>query len=168
MSMIIQTPRIIIREFLPEEQEIYLTHFTDERIALYLPRRNRDERIVIFNNALNQYAITKTTGTWGMFNKINGEFMGSCLLRPFNDEPGIVELGYSLEQKYWGQGLATEMAAAMITHGLSDTNVTEIVAVTVFENSGSQRVLEKAGLKRTDNFIRNGEELAFFRQKTVI
>ncbi len=167
MSIILQTPRIIIREFLPEEREIYLTHFTDERVALYLPNRSRDERISIFNNALKQYAVTKTTGTWGMFNKITGEFMGSCLLRPFNEEPGIVELGYSFEHKYWGQGLATEMAVAMITHGLSDTNVTEIVAVTILENLGSQRVLEKAGLKRAANFIRNGEELAFYRQKST-
>ena len=123
MSIIIQTPRIIIREYLPEEQVFYLTHFTDERVALYLPRRSRYERIGIFNNALKQYTVTKTTGTWGMFNKITGEFIGSCLLRPFNDEPGVVELGYSLEQKYWGQGLATEMAAAIITHGLSAPNV---------------------------------------------
>ncbi|MDB5031770.1 GNAT family N-acetyltransferase [Mucilaginibacter sp.] len=163
MSIIVQTRQVFIREFLQEEQEIYLNHFTDEKVALYLPKRDRDERINIFNNALNQYPITKTIGIWGIFNKANGEFIGSCLLRPFNDDQRTIELGYSLEQKYWGQGIATEMAIAMITHGLSDTNTLEIVAVTILENSGSQRVLEKAGFKRMDNLSRNGEELAFFR-----
>ncbi|MDB4925301.1 GNAT family N-acetyltransferase [Mucilaginibacter sp.] len=165
MSIIVQTPRVFIREFLPEEQEIYLNHFTDEKVALYLPKRDREERINIFNNALNQYPITKTIGVWGIFNKANGEFIGSCLLRPFND--GIIELGYSLEQKYWGQGIATEMAIAMTSHGLSDTNTLEIVAVTVLENLVSQRVLEKAGFKRMSNLSRNGEELAFFRVRAL-
>ncbi|MCC8425546.1 GNAT family N-acetyltransferase [Mucilaginibacter sp. UR6-11] len=165
MNIIAQTLRMIIREFLPEELETYLTHFTDDEVARYLPKRSRDERIVIFNNALSQYLTTKATGIWGIFDNATGEFIGSCLLRPFNDEPGILEVGYSMEKKYWGRGIGTEMALAMITHGFADINITEIVACTTFENVASQRVLQKAGLKPVENLIRNGEELAFFRLK---
>lgn len=167
MSIIIQTPRLIIREFLPEELEMYLNHFTDEKVCLYLPKRTTEERITIFNNALNKYTITKATGIWGMFDKTTGDFIGSCLLRPFNDDPGLIELGYSLEQKYWGQGIGTEMGTAMIAHSFNDAATTAVVAVTILENTGSQRVLEKAGLKRMDNILRDGEELAFFELKAL-
>jgi ribosomal-protein-alanine N-acetyltransferase len=160
---ILQTPRLVIREFLPSEEDIYLNHFNDEKVALYLPKRSRDERINIFRTALEQYAGNKKSGIWGMFNKADGDFIGSCLLRPFNNEPGILELGYSMEQKYWGLGIGTEMAEAMVTYGFADKNTLEIVAVTILENIGSQRVLEKAGLKRTDNLLRGGEDLAYFK-----
>jgi ribosomal-protein-alanine N-acetyltransferase len=163
MSIVAQTPRIIIREFLPDEENIYLNHFTDELVTRYLPVRSREERINFFRKALEQYAINKKAGTWSIFNKADGEFIGSCLLRPFNTEPGIVELGYSMERKYWGMGIGTEMATAMVAHGFTDPTTLQIVAVTTLENVGSQRVLEKAGLKRMDNFVRDGIELAYFK-----
>jgi len=163
MSLIAQTPRITIREFLTEELETYLDHFTDEQVTLHIPKRSREERITIFNNALSQYPKTNTTGIWGMFDIITDDFIGSCLLRPFDDKAGALELGYSLEQKYWGRGIATEMAKAMRDHGFADAAIHEIVAVTTLDNKGSQRVLEKAGFKQGDNLIRNGEELAYFK-----
>lgn len=167
MSLITQTPRITVREFLPDELETYLTHFTDEQVALHIPKRSREERINIFNNALSQYPVSKTTGIWGMFNPANNGFIGSCLLRPFNDDPTVLELGYSIEQKYWGQGIGTEMVLAMVDYAFADESITAIVAVTTLENIGSQRVLEKAGLKREGDLVRNGEELAFFSLKAA-
>jgi ribosomal-protein-alanine N-acetyltransferase len=163
MTIIAQTNRLTIREFLPTDLETYLHHFTDDRVIVHLPKRSREERITIFNNALNQYPITKTAGIWGIYNKANGEFMGSCLLRPFENETGVLELGYSLDYKYWGQGIATEMANAIIAHGLNDNNIADIVAVTTLGNIPSQRVIEKAGLKRVDDLVRSNEVLAFFR-----
>ncbi|MES2377894.1 MAG: GNAT family N-acetyltransferase [Bacteroidota bacterium] len=163
MATITQTERLNIREFLPEELDTYLNHFIDERVLQFIPKRSTDERITIFNNALKQYEIIKTKGIWGIFSKADGSFMGSCLLRDFELQPGAVELGYSLDHKHWGKGIASEMATAIIEHGFTDANVKEIVAVTELENTGSQRVLEKAGLTRVDNLIRNSEELAYFR-----
>jgi ribosomal-protein-alanine N-acetyltransferase len=167
MAAIAQTPRLIIREFLPDEETIYLNHFNDEMVTQYIPKRSREERINIFQRGLEQYATSKTTGLWGIFSKAGGDFIGSCLLRPFYDEAGVLELGYSLEKKYWGDGFATEMATVMVAHGLSDPNISEIVAVTELENVGSQRVLEKAGFKRMDNLLRNGEELAYFNTQRL-
>ena len=163
MSIIVETPRLIIREFLAEELETYLNHFKDEEVCLYLPKRTPDERIKIFMIAIANYTTNKQSGIWGMFNKADGDFIGSCLLRPF-DEPGKIELGYSMDKRYWGQGIGTEMAIAMVSHGFTDATINEIVAVTVPENIASQRVLEKAGLVRSGNLVRNGEELAYFRK----
>ncbi|HEY9535157.1 MAG TPA: GNAT family N-acetyltransferase [Mucilaginibacter sp.] len=165
MTVITQTLRIIIREFLPDELEVYLGHFNDERVTLHLPKRSREERTAIFNIALNQYIDSKTSGIWGMFDNCTGHFIGSCLLRPFNNDKTIMELGYSMEQKYWGRGLGTEMALAIIEHGFTDPSVAEIVAVTTFENIASQRVLEKAGLIREGNLRRGEDDLAFFSLK---
>ena len=163
MSFSLKTSRLVIREFVSGEEETYLNHFNDERVIRYLPKRSREERSNIFNRALVNYLSTSNLGLWGMFDKNSEEFIGSCLLRSFSEEAGVVELGYSMEQKYWGFGLGTEMAVAMIEHGFSDPNTIEIVAVTELENTGSQRVLEKAGMKRMDNINRDGMELAFFR-----
>lgn len=163
MYLIVQTQRITVREYLPHELETYLNHFTDKEVALYIPKRSQEERIGIFNNAFIQYQTTKTNGMWGMFNNINEEFIGGCLLRPFHDDPNLFEIGYSIERQYWGQGLATEMVEALIAYGFTTPNITTIVACTELPNIASQRVLEKAGFKRGENlFEEDGLELAFF------
>jgi len=167
MNIIVQTPRLIIREFLPQEKTVYLDHFTDEEVCKHLPKRSREERTTIFSTALTNYAATKQTGTWGMFDKLNGNFIGSCLLRPFNDQPGVLELGYSMEKSYWGKGIGTEMAKAMVNYAFTYENVKEVVGVTTLENTASQRVLEKAGLLRMDDVEKSGEMVAFFKKQKV-
>jgi ribosomal-protein-alanine N-acetyltransferase len=58
-----------------------------------------------------------------------------------------VEVAYLLAQAYWGQGLATEAARAALRYGFETLALDRIVAVVHPENRGSQRVLEKAGLR---------------------
>jgi ribosomal-protein-alanine N-acetyltransferase len=163
MQIIAQTPRFVIRNFLPEEEEIFLSLFNDNRVTLHLPKRNRKENIEIFRCALNDYAENKSLGRWGIFNNTDGEYIGQCLLRSFADQPGKIELGYVLHQKYWSQGIASEMAIIMIGYAFTRTDTPEIVGVTTLGNIGSQKVLEKAGMTRMENFRRDGQVLAYFR-----
>ena len=163
MRIIAQIDRLIIREFLPGDEEVYLNHFNDELVTRHLPKRSRDERSLIFQNALQQYSTPGVCGTWGMFNPFNDDFIGSCLLRDFDNETGAIELGYSMNRKYWGAGIGTEMAKMLVAYGLHDAAVLTIVGVTTLDNVGSQRVLEKAGMQRQANMLKHGEELAFFR-----
>jgi ribosomal-protein-alanine N-acetyltransferase len=165
MHTLAQTPRFSIRNFKPEEEAIYMSLFEDERVTVHLPDRSRKEHLEIFRKAFNDYAENKALGRWGIFNNIDGDFIGLCLLRKYDNEAGKVELGYVLHQKHWGKGIAGEMAIIMVGYGFTHTDAAEIVAVTTLENTGSQKVLEKAGLVRQANFKRDGEELAYFSIK---
>ncbi len=164
MPLFIQTPRFVIRDFKPEEVNVYMSLFDDEMVTVHLPNRSRKEHLEIFHDAFKDYAQGNVLGRWGMFNNGDGDFIGLCLLRKY-DNPGQVELGYVMHQKYWGKGIASEMARILVSYGLTNTDAKEIVAVTTLENIGSQRVLLKAGMTRMDNFFRPNErkELAFFK-----
>lgn len=163
MYLIAQTNRLTIREFLPDELETYLDHVMDKKVGRYISKKTREERETIFNNALVNYQETKTFGIWGIFSNDDNEFIGSCLLRPFENDPTILELGYTLEPKFWGQGLATEMVKTITAYGLDNTTVKEIVACTDIPNIASQNVLVKTGFKQEANSNVYGLELAFFR-----
>jgi len=163
MPLFIQTPRFVIREFKPEEQDLFLSLFDDERVIVHLPKRSRKELTELFKLALRDYATGNPLSRWGLFNNGDGDFIGFCLLRDFYNEPGKVELGYVLHPKYWGNGIASEMAKIMVAQGFLNTGAKELVAVTTLGNTGSQKVLLKAGMTRMENFVRDGEELAFFR-----
>ncbi len=56
------------------------------------------------------------------------------------------ELGYRLARSAWGQGFASEAAAALVTLALGPRGFDRVRAETMAVNAGSRRVLEKAGL----------------------
>src|SRR5438067_603526 len=55
---------------------------------------------------------------------------GLCFL----DNTPEVEVGYVLDKPYWGQGLATEAAAAALRYGFDTLNLERIVAIARPEN----------------------------------
>ena len=162
MIPIIDTDRLIVRQFKPEDEAIYLNLCEDERVTLHLPYRTREEQTVIFRESLLDPP-GQLIGRWGMFNKADGDFIGTCLLRAFDDDTDSIELGYVLGYKYWGMGIATEMAGLLLAYARNINADAKFVAVTTLENNASQHVLEKVGLHRVGNYIRQGKDLAFFK-----
>lgn len=62
------------------------------------------------------------------------------------DDTGLVgEMGYTLNQDYWGQGLATEVAGLLIQLGCEKLGLRRIEATCEPQNAASIRVLEKSG-----------------------
>jgi ribosomal-protein-alanine N-acetyltransferase len=64
-----------------------------------------------------------------------------------------VEVAYTIASEYWGQGLATEAALAILNHGFEKLHLARMVSLIEPENIASQRVAEKIGMafeKRVD------------------
>ena len=100
---------------------------------------------------------------WAM--RLHGDYalIGWVMLRPINDS-SYVEVGYRLPQSSWGKGYATEATLALLDYGFNAVGLDEITAVTHANNTASQHVLTKAGLKRDGTFNYNGRvEIPFFR-----
>lgn len=58
------------------------------------------------------------------------------------------EIKYALRRAHWGRGLASEAAAALLSHGAQAHGLQRIIATVDPENIASQSVLLKAGLQR--------------------
>ena len=62
--------------------------------------------------------------------------------------PDSAEIGYDIARPLWGQGLATEAAAAVIAFGFEELGLARIQAVAGIRNTASWRVMEKLGMQR--------------------
>ncbi|WP_405008204.1 GNAT family N-acetyltransferase [Kitasatospora purpeofusca] len=67
------------------------------------------------------------------------------------DAEGTVGLGYGVAPETEGQGYATEALLALLRRGFAEGGVRRALADTTHDNAASQRVLEKAGLRRTSS-----------------
>lgn len=102
-------------------------------------------------------------GVWMFRDKVDGRFIGRAGLKNShvggNDE---VELLYTVMSEYWGKGLATEMAEAILTISFEQLGLADVVCFTLLTNRASQRVMEKVGFKYERNIIHVGLPHVFY------
>ena len=103
-------------------------------------------------------------GNWAVHLKGNDAFIGWVLLKHLQDS-GLIEVGYRFHKKFWGKGYATEIARAVLDHGFMNLKLDKIVGITNPRNAGSQRVLEKIGLKYIGPDHYFDQEVAFFEMQ---
>ncbi|MEO3405740.1 GNAT family N-acetyltransferase [Mucilaginibacter sp. CAU 1740] len=163
MSIITQTHRLLIREFTPDDEELSMLIDADDRLTQYVKKRTPEESKQVFKDTLKDYKNKTGLGRWGIFNVADNDFIGVCIMKPSDYDRNHIELGYRLHFKYWGQGIATELAEALINYGLNKVGLNEICAVTHPENVASQKVLIKAGFVRDGSVFWYGENVPFFR-----
>ena len=112
---------------LPHPMPLYSAEFK------IMSLRNRKQRGLAY-----PYAITLD----------GGELIGVMDL--FRSAPNAaLEIGYWIGKPYWGQGLSTEAARAVITEARETLGVEALIAGAFADNPASLRVLEKLGFKQT-------------------
>lgn len=90
---------------------------------------------------------------------INGEAVGGIGLHLQADiQCRNAELGYWLGEPFWGKGIITKAVRQMVDYGFLTWDIDRIFARPFGTNTGSQKVLEKAGFTLEGRF-----EKTFFK-----
>jgi [ribosomal protein S5]-alanine N-acetyltransferase len=78
--------------------------------------------------------------------KETGNPIGICGLIK-RDTLEDVDIGFAFLEKFWSKGYAYESASAVMEYGRKELGINRVVAITVPDNIGSIKVLEKIGLR---------------------
>jgi RimJ/RimL family protein N-acetyltransferase len=151
MHVILETPRLILRQFTEDDVENLFDLNSDPEVMRYLtggeptPREVFRDEIIPFH--LEVYKRLDRLGTWAAESAATGEFLGWFHLRPGpHTDITNVELGYRLRRSTWNMGYATEGSRALISMGFTGLGVQRVFAHTMTVNTASRRVMEKCGL----------------------
>jgi len=90
---------------------------------------------------------------WPIFLRATDEHAGCAGLRPYKLKDRIYELGFHLRPAYWGKGLASEAARAVIAYAFETLRVSALFAGHHPANQVSRHVLEKLGFRFTHEEI---------------
>jgi len=140
--------------------EVYLHPLVARWIG---PRTREDIRWEIEQQVEHQASLGWSF--WGVEYQATGRLIGDCGLQPLEHRGPEVELGYDLHPSFWGQGLATEAARAVMQQGFGPLGLERVVAVVKPEHVASQRVLEKVGLQRCGTRTAYGETLLLYEAR---
>ncbi|GDX53402.1 hypothetical protein LBMAG27_24490 [Bacteroidota bacterium] len=146
MKIILETPRLLLREFeITDAENFYLLN-SDHDVIRYtgdVAFKNLDEAKALIEN----YVPYKRDGygRWTVVLKETKEILGWCGLR-FIEDTKHIDLGYRFMKKYWNKGYATEAARACVEYGFQKLGMTEIIARAMKENLSSIEVMKKVGM----------------------
>lgn len=107
-------------------------------------------------------------GSYRWFITRNGRPVGNISLKEINFMMDYAEIGYGVDEKYQGQGLATMAVRFLCDKVFKETRLRKIFAYVHDKNLASCRVLEKCGFTREgllrEHYIINGrpENEVFF------
>jgi RimJ/RimL family protein N-acetyltransferase len=154
MNIILETPRLILRQFTIADAPLILALNSNPEIVKYVhePTLKTVEQAekILQDIILPQYK--NNLGRWAIHTKSDMNFIGWCGLK-YRPELDEIDLGYRLMQKAWGKGFATEAAQHSLDHGFTKLHLKLITGRAHIENIASIKVLEKIGMNFVDEGI---------------
>ncbi len=87
-------------------------------------------------------------GTYQIIRREDGSVIGACGFMGAPDDTGAVSVGYGLAESARGQGYAAEALRGLLDWARSQEGLTCVLADTTRTNIPSQKVMERAGMKR--------------------
>ena len=148
MNVIIETDRLLLREFTMDDAKLVFELNNDPDVIQYTgdPVRNEAHALEILEKTIIPQYILYNHGRWAVHTKPELEFIGWCGLK-FRAERNEIDLGYRFQKKAWGRGYATEAAYASLRYGFDKLLVRRIVGRAMPQNIASIKVLEKLGMR---------------------
>jgi len=163
--MWLETQRLILREFQREDvRELapILSHPQSMRFSLtgVLSELQTQQKIEKFIATYEKYGF----GKWAVILKESQELIGYCGIGVEQiDHQDEREIGYRLDYRFWGQGLATEAATAVVRCGFERFNFPYILGIVERENTASVRILEKLGMHFVRETIFHGVNMDVYQ-----
>lgn len=148
-AVVIPTPRLILREFHRDDWRRVLEYQSTPAFAKFNGWERRTEadartfvtRFIDWQKERPRFRYQLAAQLRG-----SGLMIGNCGIRGHRDLRDA-EMGFELDQNFWGHGYATEAASAMLDFAFSTLRLTAVHAQCVTENFASARVMRRLGMR---------------------
>ena len=130
--IILETKRLLLRRQMIEDLDDLWALYCDPEITRYIPDapRSRAEAKEELEWHMNGHPRFPELGLWATIHKESGKFIGRCGLLPWTiNGQNEVEVAYTIAREYWGQGLASEAAQAILNYGFARLNLSRLISV---------------------------------------
>jgi ribosomal-protein-alanine N-acetyltransferase len=144
----IETPRLLLRRMrLSDDKDMYdyACRADVTRYLLWSPHPD----LAYTREYLKYIATRYAAGTfydWAVVQKDSGRMVGTCGFASIDAQNECAEIGYVLNPRVWGQGIATEAVEAVLSFGFHRLLLHRIEARFIVGNDASLAVMRKVGM----------------------
>lgn len=164
MGIKLETERLVIRSFEPDDAEGYHRTLGDERVMGRIPggvspsvevTEKRIKRIM-------EHEERHGFSLLAIIEKETGEVVGNCGLIMVEGKGPEVEVSYDIAYDRWNRGYATEAAVRVVQWGFEEKGLKRILAMTYPDHHASIRVIKKLGMVQRGIERHYGHDLVVF------
>ncbi|RTY82069.1 N-acetyltransferase [Flavobacterium sp. LS1P28] len=171
MNLILETDRLILREMLFSDADALFEMDSNPKVHQYLwnkPLTDISEVHSYIELVRAQY-FRNNIGRFVVVLKETNELMGWAGLKynteMVNNKVHFYDIGYRLNEKFWGKGYASEASFAWLDYGFNVMKIKIMEAAAHTDNIASNRILKKIGLKMTEQYLENGVSWNWYELK---
>jgi RimJ/RimL family protein N-acetyltransferase len=150
MNPVLLTRRLRLSDFSASHLPDLARMNADPEVMRYFPATLNPEESVALLQRITEHQRINGYSLFALHLKESDAFVGWCglMVVPFEAHfTPAVEIGWRLNKIFWGKGLATEAAEAVLRLGFLELGLSEIVSFTVELNQPSIRVMQKIGMQ---------------------
>jgi RimJ/RimL family protein N-acetyltransferase len=154
-SPILTTDRLVLRRWTETDIEPFARMNRDVEVMKYFPETLSHEETIQMLDRIRLSFEKNNFGLYAVEDKLAGEFIGFTGFAIPSFESFFtpcVEIGWRLRKESWGQGFATEAAAACLKYGFTTLNFKKVVSFTSALNVNSERVMTRIGMRKVGDF----------------
>ena len=140
----LETPRLILRRFVPEDAPALWELLRDREVNRFLPWfpvRDLEEAQAFYQQRYAPVYAKAQGYAYAICRKEDNVPIGYVN----GETEGARDFGYGLRKEFWGQGIVTEASRAVLAQMKKD-GVPFVTATHDRENPGSGRVMQKLGM----------------------
>lgn len=145
----LESARLRLRAYRADDVEAIFRLYSDPRVMRYWsfpPWTERAQAEAYLQRALGEMAEGRAL-PWAIANLTDDKLVGTTTLFALDGVQGRAEIGYSLDTKLQGQGLASEMLRTALSYGFDILRLRRIEADVDPRNTPSCRLLERLGFR---------------------
>ena len=155
----LETERLQLREFTLDDTDAVFEFQTNPNVLRFMGgpgavKTRDDAERLIRDTWLVEYE-KYGYARYAVVHRGDQRVIGFCGLKYF-PEFGMPDIGYRILPEYWGQGLATEAALAVVEYAHEVLKLGKLFGEVVDANAASINVLKKIGLRHVDTYQKYG------------
>jgi RimJ/RimL family protein N-acetyltransferase len=154
----LETPRLRLRRFSPEDVTAFLAYRNDPVVARYQTWETTDASEAVELIQEQSQLRPGIPGTWFQFAvtlRPDFELIGDCGLYIDPADARLAELGFTFASAHQGQGLASEAVRAVLRFSFRALGLHRVKAVVDRRNDPAVRLLERVGMRQEALFLQH-------------
>jgi [ribosomal protein S5]-alanine N-acetyltransferase len=166
-----ETERLYFRAWKETDKPIFAQMNANPNVMKYFVKALDARESDAFVHRIEKHINEKGYGLWAVELKEEKQFIGFI---GFNytdfqsDFTPCIEIGWRLHKDYWDQGYATEGAKGCLNYGFNCRGLDEVYSFTTVLNKGSEKVMQKIGMKKIKEFDHPNIEITHVLCKHVL
>ena len=160
--MILETQRLILREYVPEDFEALFAILSDPETMQHYPKpydAAGTRRWIDWNlRNYQEYGF----GLWAIEEKQTRKFIGDCgITMQKIDGQLLPEIGYHIHKAFWRQGFGKEAAKAVRDWAFTHTQYSCLYSYMKYTNIGSYSTAASVGMEKIKEYPDPEDELLY-------